>query len=247
MSESNSWALNSGRLELGEAELHVWRANLELDESALRQLESTLASDELTRANRFHSERDRNSFVAARGVLRQLLGKYLDRSPAELEFDIGARGKPSVRQEPFERPIQFNISHSHGLALFAFATKRHLGVDVELIRPEFAGQEIARRYFSPHEVMELEALPEPLRPEGFFLCWTRKEAYIKARGEGLHIPLESFHVSLTPGNPASLQSEDRSRWTVRSLRPHPHYAGAVVGEGSDWELRLWDWKPSESG
>jgi 4'-phosphopantetheinyl transferase len=205
-------------------------------------METTLAPDELARANRFHFQRHRNSFIATRGVLRDLLGRYLDRSPAELEFDYSPRGKPSLQATPLGRSVSFNVSHSHGLALLAFAPGCHVGVDVELIRRDFACEEIAKRYFSPQEVTELEALPTSLQAEGFFLCWTRKEAYIKARGEGLHIPLDSFHVSLTPGRRVSLQSADSSRWTLRSLNPGPEYAAALAGEGSDWQLRCWNWK-----
>jgi 4'-phosphopantetheinyl transferase len=243
MSDANSWVLNAEHPVLGESEIHVWRAYLDCEETVLRQFEATLASDEKARASRYHFQRDRDSFVAAKGVLRELLGRYLNRSPGQLEFDYSPRGKPALRKEPLRRSVQFNVSHSHGLALFSFAIGRQLGIDVELIRPDFAGEEIAERYFSPQEIMELGGLPSSLRTEGFFLCWTRKEAYVKARGEGLHIPLDSFHVSLTPGHPARLQSEDCSRWMLRSLCPDRRYTGALVGEGSEWQLCCWDWKP----
>jgi 4'-phosphopantetheinyl transferase len=126
------------------------------------------------------------------------------------------------------------------VALFAFAAGRQVGVDVELVRPDFAGEKIAERFFSSQEVMELRSLPAAVLDEGFFLCWTRKEAYIKARGEGLQIPLKSFHVSLTPGEPARLQADDSSRWSLRSLRLGGRYVGAVVGEGNGWKLRGWE-------
>ena len=118
---------------------------------------------------------------------------------------------------------------------------------MELIRPEFAADEIADRYFSPQEAMELRGLSPSLRVEAFFLCWTRKEAYIKARGEGLHIPLRSFHVSLTPGQPERLESRDSSHWSLHSLRPDACYVGALVGEGGGWRLRYWDWNSSAAG
>ncbi|HTS12529.1 MAG TPA: 4'-phosphopantetheinyl transferase superfamily protein [Candidatus Limnocylindrales bacterium] len=140
-------------------------------------------------------------------------------------------------------PLCFNLSHSHGLALVAICREREVGVDVELIRPEFGGEEIARRYFSQREVDELKRLPPELQAEGFFLCWTRKEAYIKAKGDGLHIPLDSFDVSLTPGLPPLLNSADGFRWSLRSLAPGAGYVGAVVSEGRDWKLRLLSWEP----
>jgi 4'-phosphopantetheinyl transferase len=245
MSDLNSWEPNTEMFELGESEIHVWRAQLDCQEAVLHRFESTLNADEQARANRFHFEKDRNHFVAARGILRDLLGKYQRRAPADLQFDYGPQGKPSLRGEPQENSVQFNVSHSHGLALLAFARGHDVGIDVELIRPEFAVDEIADRYFSEEEARELRGLPPSLRAEAFFLCWTRKEAYIKARGEGLQIPLTSFHVSLTPGQPERLKSADSSLWSLHSLRPDPRYVGALVGEGRGWRLRCAEWKPSD--
>jgi 4'-phosphopantetheinyl transferase len=243
----NSWETSPQQLALEADEIHVWRAHLDCNETVLGQLEATLASDEKARANRFVFLRDRNAFIAARGILRELLGQYLHRGAAELEFDYGAQGKPALRTESPQKSVQFNISHSHGVALLAFALGRQVGVDVELVRPDFAGEKIAERFFSPQEVAELRNLPPTLQEEGFFLCWTRKEAYIKARGEGLQIPLQSFHVSLTPGKPALLQAADSPRWSLRSLRPDPRYVGAVVGEGEGWQLHGWEWRPPARG
>jgi 4'-phosphopantetheinyl transferase len=239
-SDFNDWELSPKRVELAADEIHVWRANLEGEESVIRQFEETLSIDEKARANRFFFQRDRNRFIAARGILRELLGRYLNRAPAGLEFDYGPQGKPVLRAESSRQSVQFNVSHSHGMALLGFAVGRHLGVDVELVR-SFAGERIAERYFAPQEVLELKRLPAALQDEGFFLCWTRKEAYIKARGEGLHVPLKSFHVSLTPGEPERLQTSDKVDWSLRSLRPDPQCVGAVVGEGKGWKLRGWSW------
>jgi 4'-phosphopantetheinyl transferase len=246
-SDFNSWEPAPQHLALEADEIHVWRARLDCSETVLGQLEATLASDEKARADRFVFPRDRNAFIAARGILRELLGRYVHRPAAHLEFDYGAQGKPALRTESSQESVQFNVSHSHGVALLAFTLGRHLGVDVELVRPDFAGEKIAERFFSPQEVAELRTLPPTLQDEGFFLCWTRKEAYIKARGEGLQIPLQSFHVSLTPGKPELLQAADGSRWSLRSLRPDPRYVGAVVAEGQGWQLRCWEWRPAARG
>jgi 4'-phosphopantetheinyl transferase len=242
MCDFKSWAPDPQALELEEGEIQVWRAHLDC-EAMLSRFEATLSSDERVRASRYFFQQDRNGFIATRGVLRELLGRYVSRTPKELEFDYTPQGKPSLRAELLGRRIRFNVSHSHNLALFAFAVGRNLGVDVELVRPDFGGDEIAERYFAPQEVEELRVLPPSMRAEGFFLCWTRKEAYVKARGEGLHIPLDSFHVSLTPGRPEQLHSVDGFRWSLRSLLPDARYVGAVVGEGQGWQLRCWDWKP----
>jgi 4'-phosphopantetheinyl transferase len=244
MSDIETWVQSPAEIELAQDEIHVWRAHLNCEKTLLRQFEATLASDERDRARRFHFDRDRNSFVATRGMLRELLGRYVARAPREIEFEYGVRGKPSLRANRLEGPIQFNVSHSRDMALFAFAVGRKVGVDVEFLRPDFGGDEIAKRFFSPQEVEELRILPARLRLEGFFLCWTRKEAYVKARGEGLQTPLNSFYVSLTPGQPEQLNSADSQRWSLRSLRPDPRYVGAIVGEGGDWRLKYWDWKPS---
>jgi 4'-phosphopantetheinyl transferase len=238
-----SWEAAPEFLALEADEVHVWRASLDCDDRVLHQFDETLAPDEKDRAQRFVFQPDRSSYIAARGILRELLGRYLKRAPSEIEFDYGPQGKPALGSGSYEGPVQFNLSHSHGMALFAFSVGRQVGVDVELVRPDFAGEKIAERFFSSQEVMELRSLPAAVQDEGFFLCWTRKEAYIKARGEGLQIPLKSFHVSLTPGEPARLQADDSSRWSLRSLRLEGRYVGAVVGEGQDWKLRRWEWRP----
>lgn len=223
--------------------VHVWRALLEVDPSILRCLKSTLAQNELERAERFIFDPDRNHFIAARGILRDVLGRYLQCAPQTIDFVFGARGKPAISSGGSRHPLCFNLSHSHGLAVIGIARKRELGIDVEMIRSEFASEEIAKRYFSAEEVQELSELPAKLRTEGFFLCWTRKEAYIKAKGEGLQIPLDSFNVSLTPGLSPELHTSDRSRWSLRSFSPEPGYVAAVVEEGNSSQFRYFSWAP----
>jgi 4'-phosphopantetheinyl transferase len=237
----DAWQPSPDRLALAEDEIHVWRAYVECDETELLQFEATLSMDEKARAERFVFPPDRNRFIAVHGILRELLGRYVGRPPADLEFDYGPQGKPSLSAQA-QRSVQFNVSHSHGIALLAFALRRQLGVDVELVRPDIAREQIAERYFSPQEVMELRRLPPALQDEGFFLCWTRKEAYIKALGGGLTVPLDSFQVSLTPGKPEELRAADSSHWSMRSLRPDRRHVGTLVGEGSGWQLRGWEWR-----
>jgi 4'-phosphopantetheinyl transferase len=238
------WATPKKELKLPEDEVHIWRTSLaDIEPGVLHRLEATLNPEEKSRAARFHFPRDRNYSVASRGILRELLGSYLKCTSTELEFRYGPQDKPALRTNDGESPIRFNLSHSHGLAAYAFSRAREVGIDVEMIRPDFAGDEIAERYFSGPELAELRALPPESRAEGFFLCWTRKEAYVKARGEGLQIPLGSFNVSLTPGQPEKLESSDSSRWSLYSFQPATQYVGAVVGEGKGWRLSKWDWKP----
>ncbi len=163
-----------------------------------------------------------------------------------MQLGYHARGKPFLLSPPAHPPIDFNVAHSRDLALLAFSSGFPLGVDVEFVRPEIASEEIAGRYFSAQEVSELLALPAASRSQAFFLGWTRKEAYVKALGDGLQIPLASFSVSLTPFQPAILESADSDRWSLQSLSPAEEYAAAIVAEGKDRAIRCWDWQMNES-
>jgi 4'-phosphopantetheinyl transferase len=238
-----TWSTAPPEFRLIENEIHLWRATLNCDTAVLARREATLASEEKSRAEKFVFEQDRNHFIAARGILRELLGGYLRRPAATIEIAYGSRGKPGLAGATSETSVRFNVSHSDGLAVYAFALGRDVGVDLETIRPDFASEGVAERFFSPGEVEELRSLPPESRTEGFFLCWTRKEAYIKARGEGLEIPLDSFRVTVTPGEPEKLSSLDSARWSLRSFQPAEGYAGALVGEGKGWKLHYWQWKP----
>ena len=239
----DNWMMPPEQPELRIGEVHVWRASLECEPAILRRLQTILCASEIARAARFHFSRDRNHFVVGRGILRALLGAYLSKSPESLIFNYGPQDKPSLETRDGSSPVNFNLSHSHGLVVYAFALGREVGIDLELIRPEFAGDDIAERYFSPRELTKLRSLPQALRAEGFYNCWTRKEAYVKARGEGLQIPLHGFDVSLTPGEPDELQSPDRSHWALRSFKPAPGFVAAVVAAGKEWKLCKWEWLP----
>jgi 4'-phosphopantetheinyl transferase len=236
----------AGSFQLTKQEVHIWQARLDVDSAAIQRLSSYLSGHEKQRASRFVVAKDGVRFTVARGILRELLGGYLGQLPGDIRLETGPRGKPSVPASAGAPDLRFNLSHSHGFALYAFALERELGIDVEKIRPEVVLEGIEKNYLSVRELQELRALPDELRPEGFFLCWTRKEAYIKARGEGLHIPLHSFDVSLTPGKPAILNSTDRDRWSVHSLQPEPGFAGALVAEAHGGPLRLREWRYSAS-
>ncbi len=221
---------------IGE-EIHVWHAALDRDEKTLAQLESSLSPEEKTRAGRFHFVNDRNRFVAARGQLRELLGKYLQQAPASLEFSYGKHGKPFLSGENASSGLGFNLSHSASLAVYAIAEGRNLGIDVEHVRPESAGEDIARRFFSAREVSDLQSLPAEARVEGFFHCWTRKEAYLKATGMGLQIALDSFAVNLLPEKPVQFLSGVEPRWHLAAYHPAEGYVAAVVYDGAPCSLK----------
>jgi 4'-phosphopantetheinyl transferase len=208
-------------------------------EQPLERFIELLDPDELSRANRFHFEKDRKHFVVARGFLRVLLGRYLDSDPKQLKFTYGAYGKPALG----EGLLRFNMSHSHGLALYALTEGRDIGVDVEYMRADFTSDDIARRFFSPFEVETLCGLPAEERVASFFRCWTRKEAYIKATGRGLSQPLDGFDVTLGPGDSAALlRTEDGShkRWSMANVEVGPGYAGALAVEGPVTRIRYWN-------
>ena len=222
--------LRKPALALGD-EIHVWQAWLDRGAEEVQRLESFLAPEEIARAHRFHFERDRNHYVVGRGLLRELLGRYLGQAPSALEFSYGEQGKPALAGAAASSGLSFNLSHSGGLAVYAFARERSLGVDVERVKPDFASDDIARRYFSTREVNDLLALPIAERTEAFFRCWTRKEAYIKARGEGLRIPLDGFSVSFLRNQSAQFLGGVESCWHLAALNPPEGYAAALVYNG----------------
>ncbi len=223
--------------------IHVWKASLAHDLSGLETLQGLLAADEVNRACRFHFARDRHRFIAGRGQLRILLGHYLGQPPESIHFDYSAYGKPCVRNE---KGLHFNLSHAGDMALYAFAYQAEIGVDIEAIKTDFPVEDISQHYFSTTEISALSRLPDELKHRAFFTCWTRKEAYIKASGEGLSIPLDSFDVSLTPGEPASLlatrdQPTEADEWSLFDLQPGPGYAAALAIRGHHWQISLWDY------
>lgn len=245
----SSWSPSPEILILARDEVHVWRASLNLDASHVQILQQTLAADERTRAERFYFQRDRAHFIVARGALRDILSRYLNRKPDQLRFCYNAYGKPALAGESDEDTLCFNVSHSHGLALYAVTRSREIGIDLERIRSDFADEQIPERFFSLREVAVLRALPPHLQTGAFFTCWTRKEAFIKAKGKGLSIPLDQFDVSLGPREPAALlraewNSQEASRWSLRELNPGPDYAAALAVEGHDWQLKCWQWLKS---
>jgi 4'-phosphopantetheinyl transferase len=231
---------------LGYGEVHVWRATLGLPVSDVQALEQILTADERIRANKFHFLKDRTHFIVARGVLRVILGRYLSRDPRTLQFSYTQYGKPDLATEEYDDPLFFNISHSQGMALYAISRNLNIGVDIEYIRTDIECAQIAGRFFSPYEVRMLLGVPKQMQQEAFFNCWTRKEAYIKARGLGLSLDLNVFDVSLAPGEPAAIlnireEDQDVSRWSLHALYPGPGYKGALAVEGHPKRIECWQW------
>jgi 4'-phosphopantetheinyl transferase len=245
-SVTSGWALSPTAPTLGDAEIHVWRATLDVESHQSRALEATLSPEERARASRFIFPRDRDRFIVARGMLRAILARYAGIEPARLQFRYSARGKPSLVPGVGDPDLRFNLSHSQGLALYALARGRELGIDLEWIRPGVADELIAERFFAPREAASLRSLPPSQQAEAFFACWTRKEAYIKAKGEGLYLALQEFEVSLLPGEPAALLNTrgdpaEAARWSLYSLAPGPGFTGALAAEGARCRVLSWQW------
>jgi 4'-phosphopantetheinyl transferase len=235
-----------GILKLAANEVDVWHIDLSEPEDGIHPYRRLLSPDEAERADRFHFEKHRRRFTVARAAMRQILGRYLGLAPEKLAFSYGPKGKPELAGGREESGIKFNLSHSSERALLAVTQSLIIGADIEWINAEFATEEIAERFFSASEVNTLFALPQSERAEAFFSCWTRKEAYIKALGEGLSVPLDSFAVAFAPGVPAALlevkvDPEEVSRWSMYNLEAPGGYKAALVVEGKNHRLRLQEW------
>lgn len=243
--ETHFWSPAPGSIDLGTHNLHVWRATLDLSRPALDSLWQILSSDERARSDRFHFQRDRDRFVSARGCLRIILARYLAIDPSAIRFTYGPYGKPFVANRvAATRGLTFNLAHSACLALYAFARECEIGIDLEQIRADLAGDDIAERFFSAAEVTRLRSLPPIQQTHAFFNCWTRKEAFIKARGTGLSQPLDQFDVTLGPGEPAVLletkwDQSEAARWSLQSIDLSSDFAAALAYEGRDRQISYW--------
>ena len=221
--------------------MHVWYADLEHQEDA-RKLEPLLSADEIPRANRFRFPEHRRRFIIARACLRQLLSGYLGIEARDVSFIYSPEGKPALAPE-HHSSIFFNVSHSADLAAFAFTKDHSIGIDVEMIRHDVDADQIPKRFFSSAEQKILAKLQGEAKFRGFFNCWTRKEAYVKAVGSGLSLPLRDFDVSLAPGDPARLlatrpEAQQKACWSMVSLDFGETCAAAVVVEGPIAKLHI---------
>ncbi len=231
---------------LAHDEVHVWRAFLHLPPSEVRDLQQTLTPDELHRAQRFRFRKDRDRFVAARGLLRAILGRYLNAEPARLLFSYGPNGKPYLSKTTNGTGLSFNLSRRDDLALYAITRGREVGIDLERIRDDLEPEKIAKHFFSPHEIAALQETPAHRRCEMFFTYWTCKEAFIKALGTGLTFPLNQFDVVPTTNRPEVLLSIEKdpreaARWSLRSLPSGSGYSAALAVQGHSWRLECWQW------
>ena len=228
-----------GRLaaSLGRDDVHVWSARIFDHSSAIGRIGASLAEDEQIRAGRFRFRDDRLRYLITRGLLRMLAGWYLSIPPRRVRFSHGTHGKPEL----LDGDLRFNVSHSNGIGLLAFARQRDIGVDVEWLNRRIDTDRLAEHAFSGEEYAQYRSLPSSEKRQAFFACWTRKEAFMKGVGKGLALPPGAFAVSMAPGQVARLLRIGGSTgacrdWTMHSLTPCPGYVGAVLARGRNWKL-----------
>lgn len=232
-------------LALAEHEVQLWRLDLEALAAAEERWQQLLSADERTRAARFLVSRARQQFVVTRALLRILLAGYLSADPHALIFCHSGKNKPRLGPPFADSGILFNVAHSAEVALLAFCRRREVGVDVEQVNRDLNVEAIARRFFSPREQEQLAELHPEDKFHGFFRCWTRKEAYIKAKGEGLWLPLNQFDVSLADGSENALlatrpDSSEAAQWSLREVAAGAGYVAALCVAGHGFRVRGWD-------
>jgi 4'-phosphopantetheinyl transferase len=220
----------------GDAEVQAWVVGLDRDTDEIRRCAALLSSEERSRAARFRFIRDRDRYIAGRATLRRLLAGYLGAGPATIDIRPNPFGKPELRGPFAASPLRFNVSHSGALAVYVFTVEGDIGVDLEARRPIAEAELLAGRFFSPHEAAVLRALSPSARADAFLNGWTRKEAFLKARGDGLRFRLDRFDVALAPGEPARLLAVDGDpaaarEWAMAELPVAPDHVAAVVVRG----------------
>jgi 4'-phosphopantetheinyl transferase len=239
---TGQWLESPTHPVLASNEAHVWLAHLPSARTGLEQLRGTLSGDETSRAEKFRFTEHRERWQMTRGILRRLLAHYLEVPASEITFNYNAQGKPELKH-PGSSSFHFNASHSGDYAVFAFTLVGEVGVDIERIRHEMPRlDEIASRYFAPGEQQQLFALPESERAEAFFTLWTRKEAFVKARGTGLFSGLDQFEVALDAPRVVTVPKESSpADWWMAALPGVPGYAGALVVHSRECSARFWKW------
>jgi 4'-phosphopantetheinyl transferase len=208
------------------ADVFLFRVTLDVDFAGVSELKTLLAPEEILRAGRFVSPLHQTRFVVCRAALRVLVAGFLLQDPREIRFATGEYGKPRLADP--DGAVQFNVSHSNELAVIAICRDRDLGVDIEYIDPSRATSAVSSRFFTPREQLQLSSVAEDQRVEAFFRGWTRKEAYLKAKGEGLSGQLDKFDVSLSNEETPNLYSADADRWVLKSIWPAQEFAGTLV-------------------
>ncbi len=223
--------------------VHLWLVSVNAMKTQLDNLWYMLSDKEMKRAKRFCFEKDQKRFIVARGMLRTILSQYCNDEPDEHQFKYNRYGKPYLIENDW---LYFNVSHSGDKVLYGVAREREIGVDIENIKPRENAQQIVERYFSDDEKSQFSNLPDYMKKRAFFNCWTRKEAYIKAQGKGMSLPLDEFSVSFIPGEPTCLLEtqhdfQEKDRWTLKEVIVEGDYVAAAAVEGHNLHFKNWEW------
>jgi 4'-phosphopantetheinyl transferase len=239
-----NWPAGPSRIPLDTDAVHVWAINLDVPAAELNRFRACLTRPETERAGRFHFERDQRRFTVARGWLRTLLAKYAHTEPAQIEFAYGPKGKPRLGPAFASLRLEFNLAHAENLAVLAITRDKPVGVDVECLRPIPDAAQLVAQFFSPRESHAFEQLSAAEQPAAFFNLWTRKEAWLKAIGEGIAHSLALVEVSFLPAEPARLLAapgHNCKRWTLRECVPAKQFVAAVALQGTATEFCFWQW------
>lgn len=235
------WRHSGSQPSLTDGEIHVWRIDLNQESSGVSAFFEMLSPDEKQKAEKYRFEKDRNHFAAARGSLRKILGVYLGVSPDQICFSYNRFGKPFLDAKNHQ--IRFNVSHSRGVALFAVTSGREIGIDIEFINNDFAVLKTAEKIFSPNETSTLKNLPSNLQTTAFFSVWTRKEAILKAIGEGFSYSPKQFTVSVIAEERETLSFANDfhkvRHWSLTTLPTEPDYTAALAVEGNIGTVCYW--------
>lgn len=229
-------------LEINSGEIHIWSSAAAKDKHRLKEFSNFLSKDEVVRANKFRFEKDRSVYITAKYLLRNLLGNYLNLDPKELIFDYNEYDKPVYLNSA---DLNFNVSHSGNRIIIGFAKNLEIGADIEKIKADFDVLELAKNFFSKEEIKALTAMDENERFRAFYRCWTRKEAFIKAVGEGLSYPLDSFSVTMEDDLRAQFVKidgiqESKMDWFLHSFVPEEGYISAFAINGTAQNIEFFN-------
>ena len=242
---SDTWQSTPGTVRLSSEYIDIWRISLDLSHAQIDKYRAALSGDELARCDKFKSTKRRREFIIGRGALRTLIGQCLKLDPPALDIVYSEHQKPGLSASSPGVPLSFNLTHSHDLVLIALALERHIGIDIEYLRTDVDFRKLARRFFSEQEYRSLESCDDSRLTAAFFACWTRKEALLKAIGEGIAFGLKDFSVSVGPlDQEVDLHTHwnkaEAARWSILNLEAGHEYAAAIAASGGKFKLRCWD-------
>ncbi len=230
------------KINLNENEVHIYYVMINSAKQFIPFLKKYLSNEEKLKVMKYIFEKDRAIQMISRSVLKNILSRYLSDKTEDVIFSYNQFGKPFISENKNPDSIRFNLSHSGNMILYAVSRKRNVGIDVQEINKTVSVTDIIEHYFSDHEIAQFKSLPEELMLKAFYSCWTRKEAYIKARGKGLSFPLNSFSVPVFPGLCSKLLHDDEGTgWSLTDIISSPEYTAAIAAEGNNLTYHFFKW------